>query len=335
MSVAESHTAVFVETAARLHFGILDLRGAAGRWFGGVGAGAPGPTLLVSAESSDGFEITGPDAARAAGFARRYLASHDLDARVKVQVHRMLPPHSGLGSGTQLALAVARALAELHDLPGDARLLTQDVGRARRSAVGTWTFAGGGLVVEGGRRRDDGACGPLLARLPFPAEWRCIVVVPRSDTRGLSGVAEEAAFENLPLPPEQDAERVAHLILMSLLPALVDDDLETFGRALTDMQRLTGCWFSSIQGGIFARGASEDLIRLLAEWGAVGVGQSSWGPAVYGIVRGDDPARRIAERLRDRLHESGDVFVGPFRAGGARVWRGAPAEVERRTSHKV
>ena len=30
------------------------------------------------------------------------------------------------------------------------------VGRARRSAIGTWTFAGGGLVVEGGRRESDG-----------------------------------------------------------------------------------------------------------------------------------------------------------------------------------
>ena len=47
--------AVFVEAAARLHFGVLDLRGSLGRWFGGIGASAPGPSLLLSASRSDGW----------------------------------------------------------------------------------------------------------------------------------------------------------------------------------------------------------------------------------------------------------------------------------------
>jgi hypothetical protein len=36
-------------------------------------------------------------------------------------------------------------------------------------------FAGGGLVVEGGRRAKSDECGPLIARLPFPPSWRCVV----------------------------------------------------------------------------------------------------------------------------------------------------------------
>ena len=42
---ASAGQTVVVETAARLHFGVLDLRGSLGRWFGGIGAAAPGPTL--------------------------------------------------------------------------------------------------------------------------------------------------------------------------------------------------------------------------------------------------------------------------------------------------
>ena len=78
-----------------------------------------------------------------------------------MRVHRSLPPHVGLGSGTQLALAVARALAELYDVERGARALAAAVGR--RSAIGTWTFDDGGLVVEGGRRADSDECGPLIA----------------------------------------------------------------------------------------------------------------------------------------------------------------------------
>jgi beta-ribofuranosylaminobenzene 5'-phosphate synthase len=313
-------TTVFVETAARLHFGVLDLRGSTGRWFGGIGAAGPGPTLLVSAADSDTFEVTGEDADRAREFAQRFLAHHRLPQRGVIQVLRALPAHAGLGSGTQLALAVGRALAEIHGTAVDAVSLAQSVGRARRSAIGTWTFADGGLVVEGGRRPDRDECGPLLSRIPFPPDWHCVVAVPEG-AASISGDAEAAAFASLPVPAEEDVQRVAQLVLMALLPAVADADLPAFGAALTEIQEVTGCWFAPVQGGIFAPGPSECLVRRMAEWGAAGVGQSSWGPAVYGVVRDADAGRQLAEIVRAELGSAGDVYEGPFRANGARVWK--------------
>jgi len=312
--------AVCVEAYARLHFGVLDLRGARGRWFGGVGAAASEPTLLVSASRADSVTAEGEDAHRAAEFARQFLSHHRITGGVSVHVHSALPSHAGLGSGTQLALAVARALAELYGLDTDPRELARAVGRARRSAIGTWTFAGGGLVVEGGRRPDRDECGPLVARLPFPSSWRCVVVVP-DGTPGISGAEEADAFARLPKPSEHDVEKVAHIILMSFLPAVADGDLATFGRALTEIQEITGQWFASVQGGTFAPGRSRDLVYRLADWGAVGVGQSSWGPAVYGIVDGADVGKRLAERIRTVLGSAGRVYEGPFSSHGARVWK--------------
>src|SRR5262249_55026200 len=153
---------VFVEAAARLHFGVLDLRGARGRRFGGIGAAAPAPTLLVSATQAERLAADGEDAERAGGFARALLAHPGLRSGAHISVHRALPAHAGLGSGTQLALAVARALAELHGVSVDAAALSAAVRRGQRSAVGTWTFDGGGLVVEGGRRADSDSLGPLI-----------------------------------------------------------------------------------------------------------------------------------------------------------------------------
>ena len=150
--------AVFVEAPARLHFGVLDLRGALGRWFGGIGAAAPAPTLLrlgVARRHARASRARTPSArpASPAGFSRITAST----GGARVHVHRALPPHAGLGSGTQLALAVARALAEICTAsPTDAPALARAVGRAQRSAIGTWTFAGGGLVVEGGRTREGG-----------------------------------------------------------------------------------------------------------------------------------------------------------------------------------
>jgi predicted sugar kinase len=359
---------VRVETAARLHFGVLDLRGSAGRWFGGIGTAAPGPLLQVAVHTGDGegpdgpdrLVVEGPDAERACRYALRFLDAYGLPRRGRIVVERALPSHSGLGSGTQLALAVARGLAEVHGIDADVPTLARVVGRARRSAVGTWTFADGGLVLDGGHRRgpsegaagvaaggaagagnavsDDGAdpdgtrpramgpgpgdVAPLLARIPFPPSWRCIVAVPASGG-SMTGQAEQAAFDILPEPPDREVERVAHLVLTALLPSVATDDIETFGTALTEIQHVTGNWWAAAQGGPFAA-SSRGLVERLRAAGAAGVGQSSWGPTVYGVT--DDPAvaTSIANALRAALAGGGTVHEGPFRPTGARVWREEP-----------
>src|SRR5205814_4614235 len=167
MTTADNGT-VFVESCARLHFGVLDLRGSLGRWFGGIGAAAPGPTLRVSAQPAPDLQVEGEDAARAMDFARKFQRHFGVREGVRLHVDRALPRHAGLGSGTQLALAVARAIAEVSGISAEVSELACAVGRTKRSAIGTWTFAGGGLVLEGGRRREGDGVAPLLARIPFP-----------------------------------------------------------------------------------------------------------------------------------------------------------------------
>jgi beta-ribofuranosylaminobenzene 5'-phosphate synthase len=317
---------VFVEAPARLHFGMLDLSGTLGRRFGGIGAAVPTPSLLLSAEARAAtITAEGPEAERAVRFAHRFVDHYGIEGRgAHFEIDRVIPAHNGLGSGTQLALAVARSMAELYELDADVATLATAVGRARRSAIGTWTFAHGGFVLEGGRRSGAGDApdqpAPLLTRLPIPPDWRCVIAVPRA-ALGVSGDAEVAAFASLPDPPLRDVERVAHLVLMSLLPALVEGDLATFGRTLTDVQYITGRWFAPAQGGAFAPGIGASLIAQMREWGAAGVGQSSWGPAVYGIVGDQQAGAELAERVRAALPEdAGAVYEGPFSHTGARLW---------------
>ncbi|HEY7876682.1 MAG TPA: beta-ribofuranosylaminobenzene 5'-phosphate synthase family protein [Gemmatimonadaceae bacterium] len=316
--------AVFVEAPARLHFGMLDLRGALGRKFGGIGAAAPSPSLVLEAQTAPTLHADGPAASRAAQFARRVLGHYGIEQGAHIRIHAAIPAHSGLGSGTQLALAVARALAELYALPSDTETLARVTGRAKRSAIGTWIFAEGGFVLEGGRRRGSQHAAPRLARFAMPDTWRCVIAIPPGKA-GMSGEAESAAFTHLPPPPERSVMRVSHLVLMALLPALAEGDLATFGRALTEIQCINGRWFAPVQGGAFSPGASTTLIERMTDWGAAGVGQSSWGPAVYGIVAGDEAASKLANLIRDDLAGTGVVYAGPFANSGARIWRGPPS----------
>ncbi len=297
---------------------MLDLRGSLGRRFGGIGAGVFDPSLVIEVERAAGVEAEGAEANRAADFARRYLESQGIRGGARIVIRHAIPEHAGLGSGTQLALAVARGIAELYHRPTGAGALAAAVGRARRSAIGTWLFEGGGFIVEGGRLQDGERIAPLLTRLPIPDSWRCVIALP-GNVAGVSGESEVQAFRELPPPPLREIEHVAHLLLMSLLPALVDGDLETFGRAITTIQQINGGWFAPAQGGPFASGASTELISKMRDWGAAGVGQSSWGPAVYAITEGDGNAAELASRARMALNGSGMVYVNEFAHGGARV----------------
>jgi beta-RFAP synthase len=299
---------------------MLAVAGDGERRFGGLGVAVARPAVVVEARTADELTAEGADAERALTFARRCHEALGLPGGAHVTVLEAIPPHVGLGSGTKLALAVAQALTALHGRTVDAPQLAQAVGRAARSAVGTWTFALGGLVVEGGVRRGEERPAPLLARHPMPEPWHVVLVVPRAEA-GLSGVAEEAAFRQLVPSPERSAT-IAQLVLTSLLPALVEGEVEEFGAALTRVQQLVGDAFATVQGGRFHPRA-DALVDALLRHGAAGAGQSSWGPAVYGIVGSEAAGRELAQRMEAVLGGEGSVELVAFDNRGARV-EGAP-----------
>ena len=307
---------VRVEAPARLHLGMLAVAGNGERRFGGLGVAVDRPAVVVEARMADELSAEGADAERALAFARRCHEALGLPGGAHLNVLEAIPPHVGLGSGTKLALAVGQALAAVHGRTVEAPRLAQAVGRAARSAVGTWTFALGGLVVEGGVRRGEERPAPLLARHPMPEQWRVVLVVPRAEA-GLSGVAEEAAFRQLVPSPERSAT-IAQLVLTSLLPALVEGEVEEFGVAQTRIQQLVGDAFATVQGGRFHPRAGA-LVEALLGNGAAGAGQSSWGPAVYGIVGGEAAGRELARRMEDVVAGEGSVELVTFDNRGARV----------------
>lgn len=293
---------VRVAAPARIHLGVLDLRRDEGRYFGGMGVALSEPRVRVELRPAGGLSVQGP----ASDFVERVAARHLRDAAgpdgARIRVVETIPRHAGLGSGTQLALAVGRGLDLLHGIDRPPEELARRLGRGERSAVGTWTFARGGFVLEGGVA-SGGEVAPLLCRFDVPERWRVVLVRP-SAPPGLSGDAEEEAFEELPPPDPETVGRVAHAVLMELLPAVATGDLEAFGRAARRVERATGDAFRSAQGGSrFAHEEVEEAVEALERLGAVGAGQSSWGPTVYGFVEGRGAAGRVVEELRDRRPE--------------------------------
>lgn len=303
---ALAEPSVTVTCTARLHLGFLDLAGTLSRQFGSFGMSLDQPSTILDIARADTDSVSGGEPRRAAGYLARMVSHLGLRTPHRLTIHEAVQAHAGLGSGTQLALAIAAGVRQLHGFPPDLLGDAARLGRGARSGIGIGLFAEGGFVVDGGKGRGD-APPPLLARLEFPEAWRVILVLDRS-REGLSGIVERSAFAGLDPMPDALSGEVCRLLLMRGLPGLVEQDIEAFGDAVTRIQQIVGDYFAPAQGGRFTSPAVASALSWLESEGAVGIGQSSWGPTGFAFVRDETEARAIIDGVTSALHGKGLDF---------------------------
>lgn len=300
MSGGAPATGVQVRAPGRLHLGFVDLGGLFGRRFGSLGITLAAPATVIAVARADRDALSGPQSERAGAARDAMRAALGIADRFAIAVAEALPAHAGFGSGTQMDLAVGAAIARLAGHNITARALADLLGRGRRSAIGTEAFAGGGVVLDGGRGTRQ-MPPPLLARLPFPEDWRIILMLDRS-RRGLDAAQETRAMAALPPFPQPLAAHLSHLVLMKALPALAEQDADAFGAAIGEWQERLGDHYAGAQEG--RRFFSPDVAAaaaVLRDAGIAGVGQSSWGPTGFAVVGEATQAERLAEALRHRF----------------------------------
>jgi len=310
------HPLVHVAAPSRLHFGLWSLGASGGRnategvpysarevrtvrQFGGVGAMIDRPGIRLSIIPAAALAAIGPLAERALIFARRWAEFHACDPpRCSIRIDSAPPQHVGLGTGTQLALSVAAGLSALAGLPDQTpQELALSVGRGLRSAVGTYGFVMGGLVVEQGKLPCE-PISPLDCRIDLPPDWRFILVRPTNIT-GLAGEDESAAMSQLPsVPSEVTAELIAEAS-QRLVPAAATADFPAFAGSVYRYGRRSGQCFAARQGGPYNGPVLTALVESIRSLGYEGVGQSSWGPTLFVAV----PSQADAESLAGHLSE--------------------------------
>ena len=289
---------VEVATAARLHLGFLDLNGGLGRRFGSIGLSIDAFETRVEAAAGGAFQTLGYERARSAALARRVAERLRLDLSGTVTVVSAIPAHSGLGSGTQLALAIASALRRLHGVGNDAIEDARILDRGRRSGAGAALFARGGFVVDVGRGPLTDVP-PVVTRLSFPEQWRIVLIVDPA-VEGVHGEDERRAFAALPAMSAQSAGEICRRTLMQVLPGVAELDLDAFGEGVAAIQAILGDHFAPAQGG--GRFTSVEVGRVaehLRASGARGVGQSSWGPTAFAFAADSDEAEFFASQARE------------------------------------
>ncbi len=296
---------VTVRTPSRLQFGIVDMRGDLGRMHVSVGVAIEAPNVILKVRPSADLKVEGKRADRIRHYANEIIRHYGIKGGAEFNLISDIPEHVGFGSGTQLALAVGAALSKLHNVELDVEGISVKLNRSRISGIGTYAFKQGGFIVDGGHNKDKpDRIPPLIFRSDVPDGWLFVIGVPEIES-SLSGMNEREAFKRLTPPPEILVGEVSRVVLVKMIPAILERDIEAFGEAITALDYKFGEYWIDVQGGRFSHPVIEKGVDFLLEAGAHGVGQSSWGPAFYGLVDGETKAREITKSLGKFLATDG------------------------------
>ncbi|ODA35429.1 beta-ribofuranosylaminobenzene 5'-phosphate synthase family protein [Planctopirus hydrillae] len=287
------NAAIRITTGCRLHFGLLSTNRAQDRCFGGLGVmlASPGWSLrLEEVALADEQPVVFQDVVVAAGETRERIERLISQLRVtevfrgrqaiRVTVEWTLSHHAGLGSGTQLAMALTEGWGELLGKTFEPQELFAISGRGARSSVGQYGYLTGGFLVDAGHHCEQAdAAAAIVVRADFPEEWGWWLISPKN-VMGLSGEAELKAFREMSPIPQAMTDRLAALTLLSILPGLKSRSFGEFATGLHEYGRLVGEHFAAVQGSVFSSPLMGDLAKHLMGAGLPCVVQSSWGPTV-------------------------------------------------------
>ncbi|MDI3549498.1 MAG: beta-ribofuranosylaminobenzene 5-phosphate synthase [Methanobacterium sp.] len=316
---------LIIETPSRLHLTLIDLNGSLGRIDGGVGLTLEKPGLVLEMEESSGgisvefknqenlsAKVMADDEDKIKTSARRMMDHLQLNRGYNFTVHETYLSHSGLGSGTQISLAVGKLISDSVEQHLDAPQIASIVGRGGTSGIGVASFAKGGFIVDAGhhqREKPDflpssastASPPPIVARYDFPQDWKVVLIIPNVE-KNISGSKEVNIFKEYCPVPLKEVQQLSHILLMKMMPAVLEKDLDNFGDSINRIQNIG---FKKVENQL-QNPIIGEIMQLLRDAGAPGVGMSSFGPTIYAVT---DSPRDIVNVAGDALSEIGGSII--------------------------
>lgn len=323
---------ITIRTPSRIHLGLLDMNGSLGRVDGGAGITLEDPGFDICVSESDILQVSISDKSlsdRVLSILTRIEQNGYTIPPMRITIAGSIPFHCGLGSGTQLALALATGVAYLNRKNSPPDEIISMTGRGGTSGIGVRAFTKGGLIVDAGHRfgsgkhrktfapssaSSDAGPAPLVGSYPFPEDWNIVLAIP-SGLSGVNGEPEKEIFNTLCPVPLEEVRKISHLVLMKLIPATIEQDLDEFGDAVNHLQEYG---FKRCELGLQPPIITE-IMESMREAGAAGSGMSSFGPVVYGIC--DSQARDICSAAEEIMNacSGGDTIITRGRNRGASI----------------
>lgn len=300
---------------SRIHMSLIDLNGNIGRVDGGVGVALDYPNFVIEGKESDEIEIDfkadlnksmKEDMEKRIHDSAKKVLNHINEDGISLRVLNIIPSHTGLGSGTQIAISTGKLISLIYGKELSATEIAKITGRGGTSGIGIAAFENGGFIVDGGHTFGPGKDkedfrpssasknvrpAPILFRHDF--DWDIVLTIPRG--KNIHGNKEVDIFKTYCPIPLSETQKLCHLILMKMMPSIIEKDLNSFGEVINNIQNLG---FKKVEVDL----QSETVKKLLKTLQDVSYsGLSSFGPTIYSI--GDK--KTIIETSKKFFDENG------------------------------
>jgi beta-ribofuranosylaminobenzene 5'-phosphate synthase len=317
---------MYIKSPSRLHLGLIDMNGSYGRLDGGIGLTIQNPNLCLYAETAEkgitvdfnensifDDDIKREYTKKITAAAQKVTNYYDVDEGFYFRVDKAYLTHSGLGSGTQIALSTGKLITEFIGQESNGYTLGKITGRGGTSGIGVFAFDYGGFIVDGGHSKKEknsflpssasNASPPqLFGRYEFPEEWGVLLVILKSDV-SVNGQKEVNIFQDYCPIDREEVELFSHLIFVNMIPFLLEKDLPCFGNIINKIQTIG---FKNIEVKLQSDNI-RNLMKKLTEIGAYAVGMSSFGPTVYSFY--DESNKHIVDEIKDYVGDDGIVIT--------------------------
>ncbi len=322
-----------ITSPSRIHIGLIDLNGSIGRVDGGIGITLNHPNFIIEGKESSDIEIEfdkkvlGNEIDKYnIGYVAKNYYNYELEKRIHdiskkilnhigedgiyLKIKNIMPQHSGLGSGTQMALSVGKLISLIYNKELDGNTLSNITGRGGTSGIGVNAFEKGGFIIDGGHTFGKGKdkedfrpssaskhvrTPPVLFRHDF--NWDVVLTIPQGEN--IHGDKEVNIFKKYCPIPLNETQRMCHLILMKMMPAVIEHDIISFGGVINELQYLG---FKKIEVKL-QKNMVKELLKALQNVSYSGL--SSFGPTIYSICDGKEDIQKVVETSQEFFDKNG------------------------------
>ncbi len=327
-----------ITTPCRIHLSLIDENGYTNRIDGGIGLMLDRPNVVFEASNhAEEFKIEAHKYYRESievineKASKVFKTFNISNKNFHFSLKRYYPSHVGLGSKTQLSLAIATAIMKLKQINNiSIKKLTKLMERGGTSGIGWRGFESGGFIVDAGHDFGLGkeketylpssastSADPALTifRHPIPEHWRFVLVIPNVK-KGAYGDEEVSIFHKHAPIPKNEVNEVSHQILMKIIPGILKKDIICFGEGL---KRIQSIGFKKIEIDL-QHDIVKKILNFFEHLGLKAYGMSSFGPSVVAITESDEEAHLLLKEVQKLISGfGGHIYICKPNNFGAKI----------------